>query len=802
MRVLLCIFLLSFTQLCYSKINPSKRTIELSVEAELNKNAIGKLTLAVDPNDNLSLKWSEIKVSFERLLFSEDFDSLESKVNKNVIDTKALESFGYNISFDMSDFSLEISVPLTLTRPQQLSLKSDSRNLTASEPAKLSGFVNAYSSYFYQQDKGEDTTDELLAIRSEMVVSWEGWVLENEVEYLSEVAPTSSNIRRLGTRIIHDLPLSGLRISVGDNYSSGSYFQSTARVLGLSLSHDFSLVSDRPIRPSASRSFTLESPSSVEVLVGERIVQKLNLAAGIYSLDDIPLNEGSNNITLRITDIAGVVRFVDFDVTTGLDLFAQGQLEYEFHLGVPSRLGSELDYDYDEPLASFYLDYGITPSWTAGAAVQGDEYSQQVGFKNIYAAKIGQIAFENAISFNEKTGHAYRIVYSNYRNHSDNNTDITVGYEYSSRYFTGLGYRPDSQSSSRLREHYIQANYSFFWGDNTQTSFFTSLSRSYDEAQFDKSIGVSLSGEIDNSQWRYSLGGQWEGLAEESQWDVRLSVTYKFSNTRRAKLSHQSRRDKTRLEFSQDSNQRYVGALNIRAGLEKNDQNEAIFDLNTQYNANRFVMNFDHGSFYEQFNEDSAYHQSRLSLASSIAFADNSWAVGKPIYDSFALVKPHSSLKGKKVILGQYEDEYRADNEDFETILLNDISSYASTNVAVDIDNLAPGYDIGSGIITLYSPYRTGHAITIGTAANISVIATLYDQQKKPLSLQVGTAICLDNSSKKEHTFFTNKKGRFALTGLTACNYEITLKNAEKSHFTIEVSEGEQLQRKGAIYVQ
>ncbi|MEI8618192.1 hypothetical protein P4S63_16900 [Pseudoalteromonas sp. B193] len=78
----------------------------------------------------------------------------------------------------------------------------------------------------------------------------------------------------------------------------------------------------------------------------------------------------------------------------------------------------------------------------------------------------------------------------------------------------------------------------------------------------------------------------------------------------------------------------------------------------------------------------------------------------------------------------------------------------------------------------------------------------MYDQQKKPLSLQVGTAICIDKNSQKEHTFFTNKKGRFALTGLTACNYKITLKNAEKSHFTIQVSEGEQLQRKGAIYVQ
>lgn len=800
MRSILCLILIFISQLSYAKINYSKNTIELSVDAKLNQNSIGRVTLVVDPSDNLSLKWSEIEPFLNKVLISEALNTVASKVKDGIIEKAALEALGYIVVFDMSDFSLACSVPLSLIRPQKLSLKSGSRNLNPSKPAKLSGFINAYSSYLYQNDKKENSTSDLLAIRSEMVFNWEGWVLENEGEYLSET--TSSSFKRLGTRIIHDLPLNGMRISVGDNYSTGSYFQTNSQILGVGISRDFSLVSDRQIRPSASRSFTLESPSSVEVLVAGRIVQKLNLAAGIYSLDDIPLNEGNNDITLKITDIAGVTRLVDFSITTGLELFAQGQLEYELYVGVPSYLGKRLDYDYKKPLASFYLDYGITPSWTAGLTAQADEYSQQIGYKNIYAAKIGQIAFENAVSFSNKIGHAYRLVYSNYRNSNKNNKDLTIGYEYSSRDFTSLGYRPDAQLSSQTRQHYLQANYSFVTNKNLQASFYSSLSRAYDKAQIDKSIGLSIAGDIDFNQWRYNLSGQWEEVDNENQLGFRLSISYKFNNSQRVKLSHQTRRDKTRLEFMQDSNQRYVGALNLRAGFEKNDQNEAVFDLNTQYNANRFIMNLDHGSFYEQLNENKAYHQSRLSIASSIAFANDSWGIGKPIYDSFALVKPHSSLKGKKVTLGEYAGDYRANNSDFDTILLSDINSYSSSNITVDIEDLAPGYDIGSGMLTFYSPYRTGHSVTIGTAANISVVATLLYKDNKPLSLQVGTAICTDNSNNKEYTFFTNKKGRFALTGLTPCIYSVTIKNTENSKFEIEVSEGEQLQRKGSIYVQ
>ena len=800
MRIFICLLLILFTQVSLATINPSNRTIELSVEAELNKTSIGRITLAVEPGDNLLLKWDEVETVLNEKLYPQGLTTLKAKVVDGMLSKQALEKFGFVINFDLSDFSLKINAPLNLTRPQTLSLKSNDRRLQASEVANLSGFVNLYSSYLYQQNSITDTEDKQLAARAEMVMNWRGWVVENELEYLSDVEATSPNVKRLGTRLVHDLPLKGARISIGDNYSSGSYFQSTSRILGVSFAHDFSLVSDRQIRPSASRSFTLDSPSSVEVLVDDRIVQRLNLTAGIYSLDDIPLNEGSNNISLRITDIAGVVRYVNFDVTTGLDLFAEGQLEYEIHIGVPSTLTDQLNYDNDSPLISTYLDYGVSPSWTIGFTAQADEFIQQAGFKSIYAANIGQFAFENAVSFGDETGHAYRLVYSSFTDRSELPQDISFGYEYSTENFRAVGYRPDLQGSARLLEHLIQANYSFFNSPTLRTSFFANVSRAHDQVQFDKSAGVNFTGDVSNGNWRYSLGAQWDEIADNAEWGIRLSLTYKFSNDRRLKLSHQSSRNKTRLEYTQDANQRYVGAFSLRTGIEHNNQNEALFDLNTQYNGNRFLASLDHASFYEQLNASSAYHQSRVSFASSVAFAGDDWAIGKPIYDSFALIKPHSSLKDKKITLGQYKDQYRANNADFDTMLLNNLSSYDSTVVSVDIDDLAPGYDLGSGLVVFFPSYRSGHSVMIGTAANISVIATLLDQQQQPLALQVGVAVCSDNP-KKEHKFFTNKSGRFALTGLIPCSYEVKLNNSEKSQFILDVKEGEQLQRKGNIYV-
>ncbi|MGO3407789.1 fimbria/pilus outer membrane usher protein [Marinomonas sp.] len=790
-----------FSTLSMAKINPSNRTIDLRVEAELNKTSIGQLTLSVTPEDALLLKWSELEPSLVKMLYPSALTSLKSELDGELISQQSLESQGFSVTFDLSDFSLKMSAPLELIRPQTLSVRTDSARPKSDQPADISGYLNLYSSYLYQRYEVEETISEQLDIRSEMVMNWQGWVIENENEYSSVSAAGESSITRTGSRLVHDLPLDGARIEIGDNYSFGSYFQSSTRMLGVSITHDYSLVSDRIIQPSASRSFTLTSPSSVEVLVDDQVIRRLNLASGVYSLNDIPLNEGSNDITLRITDNVGVVTYVNFDVTTGLDLFAKGEFEYELHVGVPAELQDQLEYQYSEPFISGYLDYGVTTDWTVGANAQADEFVQQVGLKNIYASPIGQIAFENAFSSSDENGQAYRVVYSSFTDNSPAHKDFSLGYEHATRYFRRLGYRPDTDDTTVNSEHQILANYSFFVTPTFQTSLSANLSRNYDQEELNKSFAVLFSQDLAKGQFRYSVGGQWEENQGEDDWSVSLSLSYKLSSQRKVKLSHQSSRDSTRLEFSQENDQRYVGALNVRAGIEKNDENEAALDLTTQYNGNRFTASFDQASYYDQLNAQSAQHQSRLSLSSSVAFAGGHWAVGKTIDDSFAVVDAHPTLGDKTIVLGSYDDEYRASNKDFDSILINDLSSYSYSSVTVDVNDLAPGYDIGSGVLSFYPSYRSGYGVVVGTEANISVIATLLDENKEPLALQVGTAVCTTDSNKKESTFFTNRSGRFAITGLKPCLYEVTLKDAKSSSFKIDVKKGEQLQRKGEIYV-
>ncbi|MEL0622209.1 fimbria/pilus outer membrane usher protein [Marinomonas arenicola] len=766
----------------------------------MNKTSIGQLTLSVTPEDALLLKWSELEPSLSKMLYPKALRSLKSDLDGELISQQSLESQGFSVVFDLSDFSLKIAAPLELVRPQSVSVKSDDARPKSDRPADISGYLNLYSSYLYQRDEADESTSEQLELRSEMVMNWQGWVIENDNEYSSSSTDESS-IKRTGSRLVHDLPMSGARISIGDDYSFGSYFQSSTRMLGLSITHDYSLVSDRISRPSASRSFTLTSPSSIEVLVDDLVIKRLNLSSGIYSLNDIPLSEGSNDITLRITDNVGVVTYVNFDVTTGLDLFAEGELEYELYVGVPAELQDQLEYQYNEPFITGYLDYGMTTAWTVGVNAQADEFVQQLGFKNIYASPIGQIAFENAFSTSDQDGLAYRVVYSSFTDSSPAHKDFSLGYEHATRDFRRLGYRPDSNDSTTNSEHLIQANYSFFNTPTFQTSLSANVSKGYDQEDFNKSLGVTFSQDLAKGQFRYSVGGQWEETQGERDWSVSLSLSYKLSNQRKVKLSHQSSADKTRLEFTQENDQRYVGALNVRAGVEKNDENEAALDLSTLYNGNRFTASFDQASYYDQLNAQSAQHQSRLSLSSSVAFAGGHWAVGKTIDDSFAVVDAHPTLGDKAIILGSYDDEYRASNKDFDSILVNDLGSYSHSSITVDVNDLAPGYDIGSGVLSFYPSYRSGYGVVVGTEANISVIATLLDENKEPLALQVGTAICTTDSSKKENVFFTNRSGRFAITGLVPCLYQVTLKDDKKSTFKIDVKKGEQLQRIGEIYV-
>ena len=794
-----CMFLFN-AGLAYAKINTTSKELELTVSCYLNNQPKANISLLVTPDDTLLLKQSELMVFLRPIVNTQTLEHIERLVDeRGLVNLEELQTLGIGAVFEMLDFSLNITLPLSMIKEKSIAAVSKRNQQQAIKSANYSGYINVYSSYVYQSNQAEDIKQKQLTIRPEAVINLKSWVIENEAQFVN--TPSDNNFKRLGTRVIHDLPIHGMRFSLGDNYSAGSYFQSTARILGLSLAHDFTLVSDRTIRPSASQRFTLDSPSSVEVYIDERLFRRLNLPAGIYSLDDIPLTEGNNHIVLKITDNAGVTKEVNFSLTTGLDLFSEGQLEYEFHFGYPAQFTDKLDYDYDQPLFSGFINYGISTSWTAGFSAQGNEESLQLGLKQIFATPIGQLAFENAINLDDAKGYAYRLIYSSFRQPSQSGADFSIGYEYSNPEFYQIAFNNELSSLASSRQHFIQANINFMSETSIQTSIFANVSRRHEQTQFEKSTGVTVSGKINTNQWYFSLGGQWQETEQHQQWSFNLSLSYQFSQRQRLKLSHQSKYDKSRLEFTQNENQRFVGALNFRAGLEKNNNNEAVFDLNSQYNTNRLSLGFDHGTYYQHLNGNLLSHQSRASAAASIAFADSQWGVGKPIQNSFALISAHPSLADKTIKLGLQEEDYLATNSDLQTVLLTDMNAYDRATIGVDVEDLAPGYDLGAGNITFYPSYKSGHDVVVGSQNNISMLGTLKNSENEPLALQVGEARCIDEQVAEPYLFFTSKTGRFALTGLKPCQYQIVLKDVSHEPLIIEIDEKQQLHNKGVIYV-
>jgi len=786
--------------LAYAKINTTLKELELTVSCYLNKQPQANISLLVTPDDSLLLKYSELMEFLRPIANTQTLEHIEMLADeRGLVNIEELQTLGIGAVFELLDFSLKITLPLSMIKEKSIPAVSKRNQQQAIKSANYSGYINVYSSYVYQSNQAQDYEQKQLTVRPEAVLNLKNWVIENEAQFVN----TSSNhdFKRLGTRVIHDLPIHGMRFSLGDNYSAGSYFQSTTRILGLSLAHDFTLVSDRTIRPSASQRFTLDSPSSVEVYIDDRLFRRLNLPAGIYSLDDIPLIEGNNHIVLKITDNAGVTKEVNFTLTTGLDLFSEGQLEYEFHFGYPAQLTDKLAYDYDQPLFSGFIDYGISTSWTAGFSAQGNEETQQLGIKQIFATPIGQLSFENAINLDETNGYAYRFAYSSFRQPSQNGTDFSIGYEYSNPDFYQIAFNDELSSLANSRQHFIQANLNFMSDSSVQTSLFANVSRRHEQTGFEKSTGVTVLGNINTHQWYYSLGGQWQETEQEQQWSFNFSLSYQFSYRQRLKLSHQSKYDKSRLEFAQNEDQRFVGALNLRAGLEKNNNNEAVFDLNSQYNTNRLLMSFDHGTYYQHLNGNVLHHQSRVSAAASIAFAGSQWGIGKPIQNSFALVSAHPSLAEKTINLGSQGADYLATNSDLPTLLLANINAYDRATVAVDVEDLAPGYDLGAGSISFYPSYKSGHDVVIGSQNNISMLGTLKNSENEPLALQVGEVRCIEEQAAEPYLFFTSKTGRFALTGLKPCQYQIVLKDVIHEPLIIDIDTQQQLHNKGVIYV-
>lgn len=779
------------------RLNSTGRTIVLTVPAKDGATFLGDVPLTIGADDSLSFPTERLFQLMDRVLAPTVLETLRTNLaGTTTTGPTELGRAGLQVSYDPRTLELQFFIPAEHRASRNLSVSALDRERIGDRlrPAGFSAYLNMRGSLDYFEsgfDTGLASPVMLLngAVRAGSIVA--------ETDAIWSPGADGVDFQRLGSRLVHDDLNRLVRITAGDLQTQAQGFQSAPDIAGISIYRSYSVLNPQQIiRPRGDRSFRLERASTVEVLVNGQQIRRLQLAPGNYNLRDFPFAQGANDIRVNILDDTGRSETLHFDIFLDQSQLAKGLSEFGLYAGVKAPLGIHGPvYSNDWIMSGFYRR-GITDNLTLGVNMQADHDLQMVGTEAVIGTPIGtiggQIAWSHVRGLGD--GMAAQATFRRQFVRADGQADnLNLFAEHRSRRFApATFYLPDNPY-----KYEVGGGYSHSFGP----TFYAGV-----DARFSKGRGINP------DVHSYRLTGGWRltstaTLAAETRWqqDSRgrelsgfLTLTVRLGTSASLRSEFDTRDNRARVSY-QELHGSGVGSYNITADAERSDFGSSA-SVNASYYTNRAELGFSHfGNFTPDFGSSTS-QRSTLRVGTSIALADGAVSVGRPIYDSFAIVTPHPSLKKADVLVDPTSFGYAANTGTLKSATMPSLSSYAERTVTVDVKNAAPGVDIGQGSFRLFPEYRSGYVLQVGSAYNITAIGQMLDIDGQPVALVAGTATELAKPDRPPVTLFTNRQGRFGATGLAPGKWRLQMLDDKKSTYEIDLkSDAEGIVRLGEI---
>jgi outer membrane usher protein FimD/PapC len=788
-----------------AQLNSTGRSIELHTTLRHGDSIVGSVLLGVAVDDKLSLKASGIQKLLVPLISAKVLRKIVSRAKNDRLNLEDFDVSGVSLHFDLSAFELIINIPNALQRDKMLSLNRHSDNRKYRHPASVSGYLNLRLGISSQSEKSSEDSNQVVSQNHSIdaAIRALGTVLEAEARFDKESKQSSGKLYRQGSRFVYDIPQSATRIVAGDIFTFGSYFQDSADLLGLGISRDFDLIPTRNVRPSAGRRFRLQRPSDVDVFVDGILVRKLNLPAGVFDLQDIPLTSGSNNIELLIEDASGQIERISFSIATAQDLLDNGEFDYSLAAGIlsnPGRKGPQ--YDSSRSIATTTARYGVTPWLTLGVSAQGTKGVQQFGANALIATAIGRFNLTMATSKIDKrgTGQAVSFGYNaNFGRDNPSAKSLVFQTEVFSPQFGGLNAAPTDTFSEvdfnrALNNNVGMVNASYSQRITSQLRGSIGIGYNRYREPFDDlyTLRTAVSGGISNTEasWNLSISMQ-NSHSEGSDAAAFFSLNWPLGKSSRLRFNTTAPDFSQKVTYTHNRDAGRTGGIRTNLSVESNSNNDAELSGGVEYTGNRFIATLDHDTILTQLSGKNRRHVTRARLESAIALADGKIAIGRPVSNSFAIVNAHSSLKNNKLRVDQTQNSDLVSSDGFGNLLIPDLGTYRGRLINYDVEDLPLGYDLGEGAFALKPPYQAGYSLQVGSDATVTMIGALIDQaSSKPLGLVAGEAIYQNDPDIPPIIFFSNRKGRFAISGMRPGDYQLKLATQPERNLRVVVEKG------------
>ncbi|MEH6446097.1 MAG: fimbria/pilus outer membrane usher protein [Oceanospirillaceae bacterium] len=775
-----------------ARINPTGRTLELHTTLRNGETVVGSVLLSISSDDAFSFSAAGISELLTGSLLPQVLQKVNGRAQDGRLRPDDFIAEGIELKFNPSAFELVLNIPKALQRDTLLSLNRNTDNRKYLSPADISGYLNLRLGATSKMQKDSESNSHIVSQSHsiETAVRALQTVLEVEARYDKPSGEEGGEFYRQSSRLVYDVPQSATRIVAGDIFTFGSQLQDSSDLLGLGISRNFDLIPSRNVRPSAARRFRLLRPSDVDVFVDGVLVRRLSLQAGVFNLQDIPLASGSNDVELVIEDGDGEIERISFSVATAQELLPSGEFDYSIAAGIqatPGKGGPVYD-ENNSPVATATARYGVAPWLTLGLDAQGSKGLRQLGGSALFATTAGRFNIALATSSIDKRGdgHALSLGYdADFGRSNPKEKRFLLQADMLSPQFGGIDATPTdelalSDSGTTVLNNSIavlNASYSQRLSSHLRGSIGFGYSHFREPSDTTYTLRTSVSGAISNTpaSWNISLGLQ-DNKRDGSDVTAFMSLTWPLDKYSRLRFNSTAPDASQQVHYNYNRNTGRVGGIQANLSAETDQDHDASLSGDIEYTANRFRTSLAHESRLTQLSGRERNHTTRARFETSLAFADGNVAIGRPISNSFAIIRRHDSLANNTLRVDQTERGELVHSDWLGNVLVPNLGTYRGQQLNYDVADLPLGYDLGEGAFSVKPPYQAGYSLQVGSDATVTMIGTLIDSLSgEALGLIAGEAVYQNDPDVEPIIFFSNRKGRFAISGMRPGDYLLKL---------------------------
>lgn len=707
---------------------------------------------------------------------------------------------GLGLSFDRLSMELTVNLAADKSKPQPLSFDHETYLPTLMEPASVNAFLNYTISYTHDWAFAEAsgiTVDLETAMRvGGVVLEAEGSLGDPQSGFFCPIEAhcreqDGNPFRRRGTRLIYDSPDTDTRTVVGDTSYWGLPTQRTMDLLGFNIEHDPQTFGNH--RNQTSRSFNellvIPRSADLELLINGIPMQRLKLQPGTYSLQDLPITLGANAIEAIVTYDNGEREVFSFSALANQQLLDAGAMTWGVSGGMPATWrDGEREY-IDIFQGGGNLRYGFSDTFTGYLTSQTDSTVHNAGGGFYHLTSLGTFHIGGTFSTGAGVGYAATFAYESLPDLSNPHRHLRLAADYTSADFHFPGNAQLLLSDILYPAHDTWLRLSAVASHPLAWDAYASITGRYDFAADDPNLPGAVSPGVD--RWSIDLG-----VTRQFFDSTTVSLTAGYGNDRLLSFSDLEEDPELRFGinvYAQFDNTSVGARHSFGNDISGINASHIVTTPSSTWQASVFTENAPErglsstataGSLsawgdtritqtYQQPDSRDQYQRTQIQHGGAIAFADGAFAVGAPIRDAFAIVRPHDNIPDATVIVGN-PDAPRATGSAWSPALISDLPAYAQTQFPLDATGIPQGYGLGTSQLSVKAPYRAGYAMTVGSDMPLTAFGVLLDAQGNPVPLQAAKATSPAHPGRSVE-IFTNSAGRFAAEGFAPGAWTINL---------------------------